>query len=122
MRWTDKKNEKTTVGLGATGATSKIVQVVWPEKAGVNSKREFAVMCEMENASDVGYIAIVNEKGNPGNLVFDVGGRQLKVSPGYALSARTDSPVCAGCKYMIQGYVSFDNKGTYTITILAGVQ
>ena len=119
MSWTDEKTEKTTV----TSSYSKISQIKWPERAKAGEKCNYSIICTMYGGG-AGMIAVHNEKGNPGDMVFTITslpGHVYTVPPGHTLIF-TAYDICNGCGYFMDGTVTFTKPGKYDITILAGVK
>jgi len=123
--WTDMVTKYTEVlsGGGSTSASAKIVQVVWPSNAKVGEGYKWSLLCEMRNSSERGYGAIVNYKGNPGDMLVKVSGveKVFRLKPGQCVNIWTTNKVCAGCRYLFEGTVSFDKPGKYEVYVFAGV-
>lgn len=98
-------------------AGGDLVSYGFPSSAEVG--KEAPWNCDVHNVGTDGVIAfgIVNNSGNPGNIVVKWDGKDITLEPGYYWRVQTVNPV-PNCHHLVtSGKVVFQAEGNYTVRL-----
>ena len=100
-------------------AQGDLVSYVFPSTAEVGKEAPWS--CDVHNAGTDGVVGfgIVNNAGNPGNIVVRWGGKDDTLEPGYYWKGYTANPVPNCSHLVIGGQVVFQAEGSHTVRLWA---
>ena len=104
---------------GAGIAKGELGVVTIPTKAQVNKYVPWSGKVTNIGGFGLFGIGVVNTAGNPGNMTFKLGGKEMIIAPNRYINYYHTDPMPTGAEVVVEGEIKFSVIGTYNIKVWA---